>query len=839
MAAATTKSPPGTTTTKHTRDAKSRYNIGVVYLKTGDFTKATENLSHSLYCHLQLHGSESVTYSPEASIAIAGVREKLGDCYASNPEWGDKSLALDHYVEVRRLLQSLNKVEGEAEQMLERVEEKINDPELLMADSGKGSRERGVPMPEVPAAYLRAQTPKKRREVRTEGGNKDRGTREAKDRGTREAKDSVGKRRPAKGKKDPPGDAADLVPAHLVRNGTKNIQNIGRGFIDSLGGMIEDVDDLLQKRSKGVQIFRPKSSYSGEDYVRSDTGVTDTELESDSEHSNPAYVDDTHKDAAAAKKIKQFTRAARRNMQKISTARPMSRGRSAQAEDARQERAQSPFCGDGSIASDNEEASPEHHSTPSTFKYRIKSEKEEPSKSKHSSRISRRSTMDSEYERANPEKHSSHISRRSTMDSKYEESSVERRSKKKSSRRSSIDSEYSESRQERKPRSGMGSQLGGRDGLKQAIALSQYEEGGSVSSRRSTTEIIRDYQETVGKMRAQLNEERRGFAIMSCKFVEEKNKMSAEVQDLSWKVALRGQRINRLEKEINKLTQQKPVEAVVQIDHLHWESMDLGEFFLHVESKFFKLEKELEGCKWVIESLTKMDPRSASLAFRLDLLLEGLGEMASIAEVLIEGLESWLSSHAEAATKNEELFFHVENKFLKLQNELKLCKGIVESLAKSIPGPTNLPARLNMLLDGLNEVASIKNQLFKSSTVETKKSRSSVTTTSQTEGRITEETSPNESSRSEDISPKEVVLKQSSSKQFTRAPSRDKFHKSPGSETTETTATISLSVDTFASVSPNEAKDFQAMAARVSSQNRKPKRSQQRHKGRPRGGLSQ
>lgn len=146
-----------------------------------------------------------------------------------------------------------------------------------------------------------------------------------------------------------------------------------------------------------------------------------------------------------------------------------------------------------------------------------------------------------------------------------------------------------------------------------------------------------------------------------------------------------------------------------------------------------------------------------------------------------------------------------------------------------------------MLLDGLNKVAAIKNELFKSSTTDTKKSQSSVTTASQAKGQITKEPSLNESAKADDISINEIVLKKTSSyRQFSKpASSRDKFQNTnPGSETTETTATMSTSVDTFATMSPNDAKDFQAMAARVSSQRSKPKRSQQRHNGRPRGALS-
>lgn len=46
------------TTSKYTKklikDSKARFNIGLVYLKTGDYAKAQENLEHSMYCYIQL-----------------------------------------------------------------------------------------------------------------------------------------------------------------------------------------------------------------------------------------------------------------------------------------------------------------------------------------------------------------------------------------------------------------------------------------------------------------------------------------------------------------------------------------------------------------------------------------------------------------------------------------------------------------------------------------------------------------------------------------------------------------------------------------------------------------
>ena len=109
------------------KDAKSRFNIGLIYLKTGDYAKAQDNLEHSLYCHMQQHGHDGREYTNDALSSIAGVREKLGECYLSNPDVVDKSLAMDHYEESRRLLGSvaLEDAPDNIKEMLERVDEKL------------------------------------------------------------------------------------------------------------------------------------------------------------------------------------------------------------------------------------------------------------------------------------------------------------------------------------------------------------------------------------------------------------------------------------------------------------------------------------------------------------------------------------------------------------------------------------------------------------------------------------------------------------------------------------------------------------------------------------------
>ena len=111
------------------KDAKSRFNIGLIYLKTGDYAKAQDNLEHSLYCHIQQHGHDGREYTNDALSSIAGVREKLGECYLSNPDVVDKGLAMDHYEESRRLLGSvaLEDAPDNIKEMLERVDEKLRE----------------------------------------------------------------------------------------------------------------------------------------------------------------------------------------------------------------------------------------------------------------------------------------------------------------------------------------------------------------------------------------------------------------------------------------------------------------------------------------------------------------------------------------------------------------------------------------------------------------------------------------------------------------------------------------------------------------------------------------
>jgi len=84
-------------------------------------------------------------YTNNAIFAIAGVREKLGECYLGNSSVVDKCLALDHYEEARRLLKSVHADDASdnIKEMLERVDEQLKLPEL----SNSGVQRRKPPAP--------------------------------------------------------------------------------------------------------------------------------------------------------------------------------------------------------------------------------------------------------------------------------------------------------------------------------------------------------------------------------------------------------------------------------------------------------------------------------------------------------------------------------------------------------------------------------------------------------------------------------------------------------------------------------------------------------------------
>ena len=111
------------------KDAKSRFELGLVYMKTLDFAKAQDNLEHSMYCYVQLYGHDGLQYTNDVKLAVAGIRENLGDCYIKNPGSTDNGLAMDHYEESRRLLESISPEDTpeNIDDMLKTVDGKIEE----------------------------------------------------------------------------------------------------------------------------------------------------------------------------------------------------------------------------------------------------------------------------------------------------------------------------------------------------------------------------------------------------------------------------------------------------------------------------------------------------------------------------------------------------------------------------------------------------------------------------------------------------------------------------------------------------------------------------------------
>jgi tetratricopeptide (TPR) repeat protein len=127
------------------KNAKSRFNIGIVYLKTGDYEKSRENLEHSLHCHTQLAGHDTKSYTRETLFAIAAVHEKLGDCYSAKSNISNNSIAVGNYQESRRLLQLIDPEDASDNviEMLERVGDQLKSPGL------RGIEGRRRPLPQT------------------------------------------------------------------------------------------------------------------------------------------------------------------------------------------------------------------------------------------------------------------------------------------------------------------------------------------------------------------------------------------------------------------------------------------------------------------------------------------------------------------------------------------------------------------------------------------------------------------------------------------------------------------------------------------------------------------
>eukprot|EP00956_Cyclotella_meneghiniana_P016097 scaffold25203_cov36-Cyclotella_meneghiniana.AAC.3 len=86
---------------------------------------------------------------------------------------------------------------------------------------------------------------------------------------------------------------------------------------------------------------------------------------------------------------------------------------------------------------------------------------------------------------------------------------------------------------------------------KKKVKSQQQQQQHRQTSTASASKTLRELEETINTLRNQLSNERRGFAIMASKFKAEKDNMSSHIQDLSWKVTLRGEKVNRLEKMLS------------------------------------------------------------------------------------------------------------------------------------------------------------------------------------------------------------------------------------------------------------------------------------------------
>jgi len=249
-----------TDTKKLLKDSKARYNIGLVYLKTNDFTKAQENLEHSLYCYIQLYGHDSKQYSNDTLLNIAGVREKLGDCYVSNPT-GDKALAMDHYEEARRLLRGLDQDDApdEVAEMIERIEEKMKERGLRRRAS-IGYGERAAPLPPAPKSFDGERRRRERHHGQHGGTSSlDEKHREKKRTGVAFATGAAAGAGAAAAAAKPKVEESssygedDFNPVSIVRKGKHKLTTLGRDILDGIGDIIDDVDDLFHARGQLAQ----------------------------------------------------------------------------------------------------------------------------------------------------------------------------------------------------------------------------------------------------------------------------------------------------------------------------------------------------------------------------------------------------------------------------------------------------------------------------------------------------------------------------------------------------------------------------------------------------------
>lgn len=190
--------------------------------------------------------------------------------------------------------------------------------------------------------------------------------------------------------------------------------------------------------------------------------------------------------------------------------------------------------------------------------------------------------------------------------------------------------------------------------------------------RQSKSHLIQEYEETISKMRTQLSLERRGFAIMALKAKEEKEKMSSQIQDLSWKVTLRGKKVARLEKVVDKCLAEAEQNRSTSVEEKsNMKEINSGQ----------QTEPEKEVNSKGIENL---------------------------AELLNHELGRWKSSRDEVASNYDELALAVELKCSKLETELNGFKDMIESL-----NDFNMlkPTAYGCLCESLAELDRVKDEM--------------------------------------------------------------------------------------------------------------------------------
>ncbi|KAL7513565.1 hypothetical protein ACHAXN_010798 [Cyclotella atomus] len=244
------------------KDSKARYNIGLVYLKTNDYIKAQENLEHSLYCYIRLYGHDSKQYSNDTLYSIAGVREKLGDCYVDNPT-GDKALAMDHYEEARRLLRGLDQEDSpdEVAEMTERIEEKVKEAGLKRSSLRQGA-DRAAPLPPAPKSFDGERKKRERHHGQRGGASSLDGMKMDKRRhraafavGAGVAVGAGAAAVAAKPKVEESSSSSedDFNPVAIVRKGRHKLTTFGRDILEGIGETFDAVDDLFHARGQLAQ----------------------------------------------------------------------------------------------------------------------------------------------------------------------------------------------------------------------------------------------------------------------------------------------------------------------------------------------------------------------------------------------------------------------------------------------------------------------------------------------------------------------------------------------------------------------------------------------------------